>query len=72
MRVAVAVIMISVVVRMSMAVVCVPKGRKTHNVDKEAEYTDDQEFVQSLQLMTFPEAFESIEDDLNTDKPDSY
>lgn len=69
MGMSVAVVVISVLVRMSMAVVCVSEGCETHNVDEEAQNTDNQKFVQSLQLMAFPQAFESIEYYLHTDKP---
>ena len=64
--VAMAMIVVSVVVAVPM--VCMAKGCKTHNVDEEAQDTDNQKFIQSLQLVTFPQALESIEYDLQTDK----
>ena len=61
-------VVISVIMRMSMPVVCMAKGCEAYNVDEEAEDTDNQKFVQSLELMTLPQPLKGIEDDLYTDK----
>lgn len=49
-----AMVVVSMVMRVSMAVMCVAKGGEAHDVDEEAENTDNEEFVQSLQFMTLP------------------
>lgn len=47
---------------------CMAESGETHNVDEEAENTDDEEFVQSLQFMALPQAFGCIKDDFYADK----
>lgn len=61
------VVMVSVI--MSVAVMGVTESRKTHDVDEKTQNTDDQEFVQSLQLVALPQALERVKDDLDADKP---
>jgi hypothetical protein len=69
---AVPVVVVAVIVRVSMSMMCVAKSSETHDVDEEAENTDDQEFVQSVQLVAFPQTLECVKDDLYTDKPETY
>jgi hypothetical protein len=64
-----AMVVISMIVGMAVSVMCVSKGCEAYDVNEKAENTDNQELVQSLQFMTFPQALERIEDDLYTDKP---
>jgi hypothetical protein len=61
------VVMVSVI--MSVAVMGVTESRKTHDVDEKTQNTDDQEFVQSLQLVALPQTLERVKDDLDADKP---
>lgn len=68
--VAMAMVVISMIVGMPMSMVCVSKGCEAYDVDEKAKDTDNQELVQPLQLMTFPQALKSIENDLYTDKPE--
>jgi len=69
---AVAVIVSFVSMVMSMAVVSVSKCCETHNVDEEAQDTDNQKLIETPKLVTFPKALKSVEDDLNTDEKEKY
>ena len=44
----------SLVMRMPMAVMGMPKGRKTHNVDQKTKDTNDEKLIKSVQLHAFP------------------
>lgn len=55
--------------RVPVAVMGVTKSGKSHDVDEEAKDADDEKLVKAMQLMTFPQPLEGIEDDLHTHKP---
>jgi hypothetical protein len=48
----------------SMSMMRVTEGYKAYNVNNETKDTDNQKLIETLELVTFPEAFESIEDNL--------
>lgn len=54
-RVSVSVVVtMTVIMIMSMTMVGVSKGSETDYVDQKSQYTDDQQFVQALKLVSFP------------------
>jgi hypothetical protein len=69
MRVAMPVIMSFMAVIVAVAVVSVSKGSEAHDVNKEAQYTDYEEFVKPLELVTFHKPFSGVEDNFYADEP---
>lgn len=67
-RVAVAVVVISVIVRMPVTMVCMTESCEAYNVYEEAQNTDNQKFIEPLEFVTFPKSFKGIKDDLYADK----
>jgi hypothetical protein len=66
--VAVSVVVVSMIVRVAVTVVCVAESCKAYNVHEEAEDTNNQELVKSLEFVTLPQSLKGIEDDLHADK----
>lgn len=52
-----------------MAMVSMSKGSETDNVDQKSQYTDNQQFIETMKFATLPKALKSIEYDFDTDKP---
>ena len=53
---------------MSVTMMSMPKRGQSNNVDEESKDTDNEELVQSVELVTFPEPLKSVEDNFYTDQ----
>jgi len=67
-RMPVSMIMTFVPVVVSMSVVSMAESSETDNVDEEAEYTNNQKFIEAVDFVAFPQALKGIKDDFYTDK----
>ena len=54
---------------MSVTMMSMPKRSQSNNVDEESKDTDNEELVQSVELVAFPEPLKSVEDNFYTDQP---